>query len=282
MDALAALATEHPDNAAAMLDHPGLRPRLQAILCQERVPGSDMGWSKEVLSAPPSEGHTLMAAHVLLHVLAYGVGELSYIANADKAASQEQGQALLREAQHAWLSMRLQDAAELVDVRLPAPVGPAGEVAEAAAAAATADAWGDDWLALPAVRQAELQHTVHDVLLQRLRQRNVSVLCDAAAQLYLLVAKATGGMQAVTEAGLVRQLVGLLQLPDSRLSSACLCLLDALSEDAKGRMLLAEAAWLDSVQPLLDSPDGIVRMLARRALCSVYAREREQEQQEEL
>lgn len=230
-----------------------------------------------MLNAPPSEGHTLMAAHVLLHVLAYGVGELSYIANADKAASQEQGQALLREAQRAWLSMRLQDAAELVDVHLPAPVGSAEE-----AAAATADAWGDDWLALPAVRQAELQHMVHDVLLQRLCQRNVSVLCDVAAQLYLLVAKATGGMQAVTEAGLVRQLVGLLQLPDSRLSCACLCLLDALSKDAKGRMLLAEAVWLDSVQPLLDSPDGIVRMLARRALCSVYVREREQGQQEEL
>ena len=38
--------------------------------------------------------------------------------------------------------------------------------------------------------------------------------------------------------------------------------------------LLAEAGWLDSLEPLLVSPDTLLRLLAERALCSMHAWER--------
>ncbi len=105
-------------------------------------------------------------------------------------------------------------------------------------------------------------------------------------------AQAAAARRMLAETGLVRQIISLLSggsgsgacdgspattqrqrrcNADARLLTSCLCLVDIMSDEAACRPLLAEAGWLDAVEPLLESPDAIVRLLAERTLCSMHA-----------
>eukprot|EP00798_Chlamydomonas_sp_ICE-L_P006542 gene6542-3187_t len=126
---------------------------------------------------------------------------------------------------------------------------------------------------------AELRYIINDELLPRLRQQNVMMATGAVSRLYhLVVCEGPLGAvarQLVTEPTLIGQLMTLLgsceHPQDPPLVTACLCVLDILSErDPTCQWMLLEAGWLDRVVPLLDDRDQLVRRFAERALCSIY------------
>ena len=139
------------------------------------------------------------------------------------------------------LYLSLEDAARLTRVNLPPPppnrTATATKTTAPGAVPSAADPV-DSSLLMLFEELAELQHTIHDVLLPRMREPNLTAACSAVAQLYQLAAGPSGsglshhvsgrgggapaappvvvGAQAaaarllLAESGLVRQLVGLL------------------------------------------------------------------------
>lgn len=68
------------------------------------------------------------------------------------------------------------------------------------------------------------------------------------------------------------QVLSLLQLDhDCALITTCLCFLELLSSEPSCRQVLMEGRWVERVTILLRSPDGVVRIMAERALCSMHA-----------
>ncbi|GAX82499.1 hypothetical protein CEUSTIGMA_g9926.t1 [Chlamydomonas eustigma] len=221
--------------------------------------------------------------------------------------------------------MSLEEAAGLLQIKLPTPgtqpgrsgVGARGATAIAVSRLAAAEQSPycgdpDSSLVMLFEELAELQHTLHDVLLPRSREPNATASTGAVVLMYQLAVgngcsgsrphankqfaaperqqqsaalSAPAGVQAaatrilLAEASLIGQLVALLSGKnssgeldiDSRLLIACLSLLDVISGEEGCRRLLVEAGWLEAVEPLLGSPDALVRMLAERALCSMHA-----------
>ncbi|KAG1677611.1 hypothetical protein FOA52_010392 [Chlamydomonas sp. UWO 241] len=185
----------------------------------------------------------------------------------------------------AALYMSLEDAARLVGVRLPActvdgpqapPSDGTSDMLPKAASGGIHGLMQGAAASLAPMEVAELLHTIHDVLLPRLREPNLNTACNAVAQLYQMAAgggppaHAAACCQLLSEAGLVQQLVALLGSRDAPLVTSVLCLVDVLSGHSTARLLLMEAGWLDALVPLLGSTDIVVHLMAERSLCSMH------------
>lgn len=208
LEALSALALNQPSCVRRMLSaHSSPSPlshRVEQILAQ--------GARKGVIGSSADEGRAVLAAHILIYVLGVGVSQLpdeqpeqeeikqpnsgyavrAVVVPKDLIPGQNaqglcQGSVSLKQITPVSkpapdvMYLSLSNAAELVGIRLPS--------------SSSGTRAGTDVMSSPVMpfeELAELQHTIHDVLLPRMREPNAAAACSAVAQLYQLVAGPTG------------------------------------------------------------------------------------------
>ena len=165
------------------------------------------GARRGVAGCSADEGHALLAAHVLIYILGFGISQRQqqHLVTGVEATVVTSGTAPtgsspnktargLTASPPAALYLSLAEAARLTGIRLPS-VPSSGAVTTPRPGARTAMAAPDPDTSLMMLFEelAELQHTIHDVLLPRMRETNLPMACSAVAQLYQLAAGPTGG-----------------------------------------------------------------------------------------
>ncbi len=177
LEALAALARGHSATSRALRADVRLAHRLEAVM--------EAGARRGLVGGSADEGRSLMAAHVLVYVLGAAAASAAEAGGNRGGASVSSATSLASIAVPQSLYLSLEDAARLAKVKLPQPSRSSHSKDAASERAADGPIVGEDVvdedpdasLMLLFEELAELQHTIHDVLLPRTREANVTAAC---------------------------------------------------------------------------------------------------------